>query len=112
MFSSSIYNDQHKREISSDSSDDYHDEVNENLERSTKKHDELQNKVSHMEERLENKQQFVSDLQKKALILEGALLTAKKLSSQRRMQLTKLQKCYLQTKEYSNRLKSCEQELK
>ncbi|KAB5514234.1 hypothetical protein DKX38_028140 [Salix brachista] len=108
----SIYNDQHKREISSDSSDDYHDEVNENLERSTKKHDELQNKVSHMEERLENKQQFVSDLQKKALILEGALLTAKKLSSQRRMQLTKLQKCFLQTKEYSNRLKSCEQELK
>lgn len=108
----SIYNEQHKREISSDSSDDYHDEVNENLERSTKKHDELQNKVSHMEERLENKQQFVSDLQKKALILEGALLTAKKLSSQRRMQLTKLQKCYLQTKEYSNRLKSCEQELK
>lgn len=27
MFSSSIYNDQHKREISSYSSDDYHDEV-------------------------------------------------------------------------------------
>lgn len=108
----SIYNDQHKREISSYSSDDYHDEVKEKFERSTKTHDELKNKVSHMEERLENKQQFVSDLQKKALILEGALLTAKKLSSQRRMQLTKLQKCFLQVKEYTNRLKSCEQELK
>lgn len=108
----SIYNDQHTREISSYSSDDYHDEVKEKFEKSTKTHDELKNKVSHMEERLENKQQFVSDLQKKALILEGALLTAKKLSLQRRMQLTKLQKCFLQVKEYTNRLKSCEQELK
>ncbi|RVX11146.1 hypothetical protein CK203_013338 [Vitis vinifera] len=67
--------------------------------------------ISQMEERLEEKQQLVLDLQKKSLKLEGALTAAKKLSSQRQLQLTKLHRCFSASKENTERLKSCEQEL-
>lgn len=100
----------HSRGLSSDSDGDYHDQVEE-VDRSIQRREELQKEISQMEERLEEKQQLVLDLQKKSLKLEGALTAAKKLSSQRQLQLTKLHRCFLQVKENTERLKSCEQEL-
>ncbi|KDP32339.1 hypothetical protein JCGZ_13264 [Jatropha curcas] len=107
----SRYNDQHRRETSSDSSGGYNDRVKERLERSIQRRDELKKEISEIEGRLEDKQQLVSTLRKRTQKLEDALITTKKRSSQHKMQLTKLHKCFLQVKEYSERLKSCEGEL-
>ncbi|XP_057995663.1 uncharacterized protein LOC110639554 [Hevea brasiliensis] len=107
----SRYNDQRSGEMSSDSSDEYNDEAKERLERSIQRRDELKKEISEIEERLEDKQQLVSNLRKRTQKLEDALIAAKKRTSHNKMQLTKLHKCFLQVKEYSERLKSCEQEL-
>ncbi|XWS70639.1 hypothetical protein CRYUN_Cryun03dG0064000 [Craigia yunnanensis] len=96
----SMSNDQHGRGLSSDSSDDYNQMKK--LERSIQSREELKTEISLMEGRLEERQQIVLDLQKKSKTLEDALVAAKKLSSCRKMQLTK---------EYREKLKSCEQEL-
>ncbi|XP_050213108.1 zinc finger CCCH domain-containing protein 25 [Mercurialis annua] len=105
------YNDQHSREISSDSSADSNDEVEEKLERSIERRDELKKEIFQLEKRLEDKQLYVSNLRKKAQILEDALDKAQEHSSQHKMQLITMHKCFLQVKDYSARLKSCEQEL-
>ncbi|XP_010254265.1 PREDICTED: U1 small nuclear ribonucleoprotein 70 kDa isoform X2 [Nelumbo nucifera] len=99
------------KELSSNSSDDYYDQAKEQLELSIQRREDLQKEISQLEEKLEGKQQLVSDLQKKSQKLEEALAAAKKLSSYRCMQLTKLYKCFLQVKDYTERLKSSEQEL-
>ncbi|XVF88453.1 hypothetical protein PTKIN_Ptkin19aG0052300 [Pterospermum kingtungense] len=106
----SVSNEQHSRGLSSDSSDDYN-QMKKELERSIQNREELKTEISLMEGRLEERQQFVLDLQKKSKTLEDALVAAKKLSSRRKMQLTKLHNCFLQVKEYREKLKSCEQEL-
>ncbi|KAK9101871.1 hypothetical protein Sjap_019125 [Stephania japonica] len=108
---SSHFVDRQSRERSSNSSDDYYDQVKEQLEISIQKREELQKEISRLGKKLEDKQQQVLDLQKKSLKLEDALATAKKASSQRRAQLTKFHKCIQQVKDYTERLKSCEQEL-
>ncbi|KAF8406994.1 hypothetical protein HHK36_006115 [Tetracentron sinense] len=86
----SSFIDRRSRELSSSSSDDYHDQVKEQLEISIQRREELQNEISHIEEKFEEKQQLVLDLQKKSQKLEDALATAKKLSSHRQMQLGKV----------------------
>ncbi|XVE98251.1 hypothetical protein REPUB_Repub03eG0089600 [Reevesia pubescens] len=106
----SMSNDRHGRRLSSDSSDDYI-EMKKELERSIQSREELKTEISQMEGRLEERQQIVLDLQIKSKTLEDALLAAKKLSSRRKMQLTKLHTCFLQVKEYREKLKRCEQEL-
>uniref|UniRef100_A0A2P2JAA9 Uncharacterized protein MANES_14G127600 n=1 Tax=Rhizophora mucronata TaxID=61149 RepID=A0A2P2JAA9_RHIMU len=104
-------NNRRGREVLSDSSDDYSHGVKEQLEKSMQRLDELKEEIAEINERMESKQNLVSDLQNKAKKLEDALITAKRLSSQRKMQLTKLHKCFLQVKEYTDRLKSSEHEL-
>ncbi|KAJ8769780.1 hypothetical protein K2173_007640 [Erythroxylum novogranatense] len=94
-----------------DSSDQYRDEVKERLERLRQKRDELKYEISQVEEQLISKQHHISGLQKKTKKLEDALITEKKIYLQRRMQLTKLHKCFLKVKEYTSRLKNSEQEL-
>ncbi|XP_022755090.1 uncharacterized protein DDB_G0284459-like [Durio zibethinus] len=106
----SMSHDQHGRGLSSDSSDDYN-QMKKELEKSIQSREELKTEISLMKGRLEERQQIVLDLQKKSKTLEDALVGAKKLSSRRKMQLTKLHKCFLQVKEYREKLKSCEQEL-
>ncbi|XP_062148329.1 DEAD-box ATP-dependent RNA helicase 21 isoform X2 [Alnus glutinosa] len=106
-----VVNDKRSREISSESCDDYNNQVKVELERSTQGLDELKKETSQMEERLEEKQKLVLDLQKKSKKLEDALIASKKHTSYRQMQLTKLYKCFLHVKDYSERLKSCEEEL-
>ncbi|CAL5339363.1 unnamed protein product [Camellia sinensis] len=103
--------DRNSRELSSDSSDDGHDEVEKQLEISNQQLEELQKQISQMEGLAEEKRQFATKLQEKSQKLEDALTAAKKLSSQRQMQLTKLHRCFLHVKDYSERLKSSEQEL-
>ncbi|XP_002529347.3 zinc finger CCCH domain-containing protein 25 [Ricinus communis] len=107
----SRYTEHHSREISSDSNDDGNNEVEERLEISIQRRNELKREVSQMEKRLEDKQQSVSKLQKRTRILEDDLIMAKKRSSQHNMLLMKLHKCFLQVKEYSERRESCEKEL-
>ncbi|KAK9268966.1 hypothetical protein L1049_000733 [Liquidambar formosana] len=104
-------NDHLSKLLSSDSSGNYQDQVKEQLERSIQRHDDLQNEICQMQEKLKAKEQFVLDLRIKAQKLEDALTTSKKLTSQRQMQLTKLHKCFLQVKDFSKSLKICEQEL-
>ncbi|GLU09791.1 hypothetical protein SLE2022_266320 [Rubroshorea leprosula] len=106
----SIPNDQNSPGLSSDSTDNY-DQVKKELDRSLQGREELKKEISQMEGRLVERQKLVLDLQKKAKTLEDALVTAKKLSSKRKMQLTKLHKCFLQVKDYRERLKSSELEL-
>ncbi|KAL5975227.1 hypothetical protein ACLOJK_031906 [Asimina triloba] len=102
--------DRRSRGSSSDSSDEeYHDQVKEQLEVSLKRHEELQKEFKHhdeetgmflgvvahfsaiaqIEEKYDEKQKLVSDLQKKSQKLEDALVAAKKLSSQRLQQMAK-----------------------
>ncbi|XP_023547216.1 U1 small nuclear ribonucleoprotein 70 kDa [Cucurbita pepo subsp. pepo] len=99
------------RELSSDSSDDYIHELKEQLEISTERFEELRKEISQIEERTGEKGKLVVELQKKAKKLEDALISAKKRSSFRQMQLTKLHKSFLLVKDYSERLKISEQEL-
>lgn len=107
----SIVNDRRNREHFSYSSNDYNGQVKAKLEGCIQRREGLQNEITQMQEKLDEKQQLVSDLQKKSKKLEDQLTTAKKLSSQRKIQLTKLHKSFLQVKEYTERLKSSEQEL-
>ncbi|OVA06537.1 RNA recognition motif domain [Macleaya cordata] len=103
--------DGRSRELSSNSSDDYDDEVKEQLEISIQRHGELQKEISQIEEKFEEKNQLVSELKKKSQKLEDALTSAKKLTSQRQHQLTMLQRCFLQVTDYTEKLKNSEQEL-
>ncbi|KAK6941582.1 RNA recognition motif domain [Dillenia turbinata] len=80
-------NDRRAREISSNSSEDYIGQSKEILEEAIHRHEELQKEK-----------------------LEDAVAAAKKLSSQRKMHLTKLCKSYLQVQTYAEKLKSSEQE--
>lgn len=107
----SIVNDRRNREHFSYSSNDYNGQVKEKLEGCIQRREGLQKEITQMQEKLDEKQQLVSDLQKKSKKLEDQLMTAKKLSSQRKIQLTKLYKSCFQVKEYTERLKSSEQEL-
>ncbi|KAL4653959.1 hypothetical protein ACB092_01G343500 [Castanea dentata] len=104
-------NDRRGRELSSEASDDYNNQVKEELDRSTQRFDELTKEIPQIEERLVEKRNLVLDLQKKSKKLEDALIASKKHTSYRQVQLTKLYKCFLQVKDYSDRLKSCEEEL-
>ncbi|KAB1223259.1 Cold-inducible RNA-binding protein [Morella rubra] len=104
-------NERHGRELSSASVDDYGSQAKEELARSTCLLDELKKEISEMEERLEEKENLVLDLQKKSKKLEDALIASKKHTSYRQMHFTKLYKCFLHMKDYSERLKSSEEEL-
>lgn len=64
-----------------------------------------------MKELAEDRGHHLSKLQEKSQKLEDTLAAAKKLTAHRQKQLTKLHKCFVNMKEYSGRLKSCEQEL-
>ncbi|CAI0389753.1 unnamed protein product [Linum tenue] len=108
----STYNDRSTRVTSLELGDDCDDdEVKVQLDRSIQRHDDLKKEISLMEGRFEDKQKLVSSLQRKATKLEDALVGAKRRTSQRKEQLAKLHKCYVQTKEYTERLKSSEHEL-
>ncbi|CAN0900827.1 hypothetical protein LINGRAHAP2_LOCUS21062 [Linum grandiflorum] len=67
--------------------------------------------ISVMEESLGGEQDLASGLQKKAKKLEDELVSAKRRTSQRKAQLAKLYKCYMQMNDYTERLKSTELEL-
>ncbi|KAL9268776.1 hypothetical protein AKJ16_DCAP22118 [Drosera capensis] len=79
--------DRHSRELSSDSSDNQQD-LEEELRSLTQRREEL------------NREK-----------LEEALASSKKLSSPRQMLLVRLQRSFLQVKEYGERLKSSEKDL-
>ncbi|XP_028753829.1 zinc finger CCCH domain-containing protein 25 [Neltuma alba] len=98
-------------DFSSDSNGNHDDEIADQLERSTQRLGQLKKEVSQLEEKLQEKRCLVVDLQKQSRKLEDALINAKKHSSYRQMQLTKLHKCFMQVKEYTERLKTCEKEL-
>lgn len=107
----SAFNEHLGTEVSSDSSIGHQNKVARQLERSIQKRDELKDEISQIKETLEERQHLIDDLQKKSLKLEDSLTSRKKLTSQRRVQLTKLHRCHLQVKDYSDRLKSSEHEL-
>ncbi|KAM5547813.1 hypothetical protein ABKV19_001997 [Rosa sericea] len=103
--------DRNSRELLSHSSDDFNDQVKEQLERSTLRLEELKKETSEMEERLEDEGKLVLDLQNQSKKLEDALVNAKKNTSHQKMQLTKLHDCFMQVKDYRERLKRSEDEL-
>ncbi|KAK6945038.1 RNA recognition motif domain [Dillenia turbinata] len=94
----SIRNRSHSpsRQISSNSSEDYHGQGKEILEEAVHRREELQKEISQIEERLEDEQRLILELREKSqasLKLEDAVTAAKKLSSQRKLQLTKVNGC-------------------
>ncbi|KAI3875059.1 hypothetical protein MKW98_019632 [Papaver atlanticum] len=109
--SGSHFNDRRSRELSSSSNDNYNEEGKERLDVSTQKHGDLEKKISQIKERLEEKNHLVSELKKKSQKLEDSVASAKRLTSQRQLQLTMLQRCFLQVKDYREKLKNSEQEL-
>ncbi|KAK1399971.1 Zinc finger CCCH domain-containing protein 25 [Heracleum sosnowskyi] len=108
---SSDVNDQRSRELSSEFIGRDENQVEGELEFSTQRLEELKKEISHMEESIEEKGEFVEKLQEKSQSLEDALIMAKKLTSHHQMQLTKLHKCYQHMKECSDRVKGYEEEL-
>ncbi|KAL9326269.1 hypothetical protein ACSQ67_006914 [Phaseolus vulgaris] len=102
---------QHSMDLSSESTGAHDDQVEAQLESSTKQLDQLKKEVSQMEEGLEEKKVQVKELQKQSKKLEDALVNAKKNSSYHQMQLMKLRKCFLQVKDCTERLKTSEKEL-
>lgn len=87
------------------------EKVKEELDEAIQRRDEIKHEVAIMEEESYKKQLFMSEMQKKSQKLEESLAIARKTALQRRKQLKKLQNCFLQFKDYSEKLKSCEQEL-
>lgn len=104
-------NDQRSREVSSDFIGRDENQVEGELEFSAQRLEELKKEISHVEESIEEKGEFVEKLQEKSQSLEDALLMAKKLTSHHQTQLTKLHKCYQHLKECSDRVKGYEEEL-
>ncbi|PON39688.1 Splicing factor-like protein [Parasponia andersonii] len=103
--------DRYSREILTKFNDDYDDQLEEQVQRSRERLEELNKEILQMEERVEDKGKSVLDLQQKSKKLEEALINAKKTSSYRKMQLTKLHKSFLQVKDYTEKLKSSEKHL-
>ncbi|XP_076924649.1 uncharacterized protein LOC143587164 isoform X2 [Bidens hawaiensis] len=67
--------------------------------------------VTRMEELAEERGDHVSKLQDKSQKLEDALASARKLTLNRMKQLNKLYKCFLNVKDYGEKLRICEEEL-
>ncbi|XP_065047443.1 uncharacterized protein LOC135678490 [Musa acuminata AAA Group] len=105
------FSDHQSRDLSSNSSDDYRGQVKEQLELSIQRREELQKELTIVGEKVEEKQQLVSDLQKKSQKLEDALAATKKLTSQRHSMLMQLRACFIRAQDSAERLKSSEQEL-
>ncbi|KVI01295.1 hypothetical protein Ccrd_020444 [Cynara cardunculus var. scolymus] len=82
--------ERHSREHPSGSSHGDQDQVAKQLDVSRQKIEELQKEVFRMEELVEERGDHVSKLQEKSQKLEGALASAKKLTSNRKKQLIKL----------------------
>ncbi|XP_011078319.1 glycine-rich RNA-binding protein RZ1B [Sesamum indicum] len=99
------------RELSLESFNDDQDQGESKLAVSSQKLEELRKEISRMEELVADKQEVVSKLQEKYQKLEDSLISAKKLTSHRHIQLAKLHKCYLQIRDYDERSKKSEQEL-
>lgn len=104
-------NDRGNRDCSSESTDNDQQEFAKQLQISNQKLQQLQEEVSQMEVMVEQKNQIVVKLQEQSETLEDSLAAAKRLTSFRHMQLSKLQQCYLEVRDCKERLNSCELEL-
>eukprot|EP00249_Psilotum_nudum_P022123 c28386_g2_i2 orf=1745-2593(+) len=85
--------------------------VRDDLEKANQCREELRDKVTSLEEEITQKDREIMDLRIKSQKLEGALTTAVAACSHRQLQLKKLQRAFLQVKDYSEQLKSSEREL-
>ncbi|KAL8037583.1 hypothetical protein ABFX02_11G048000 [Erythranthe guttata] len=108
----SRFDDHGSRELSIESFNGDMDQGENKLAVSNQKLEELRNEISQLEELVADKEDVVSKLQEKYQNLEDSLISAKKSTSRRHTQLTKLHKCYLQMRDYDERFKKSEQELK
>ncbi|XP_042066409.1 zinc finger CCCH domain-containing protein 25-like [Salvia splendens] len=107
----SRFDDHGSREISLDSFNDEMDQGENQLAVLSLKLQELRKERSEMEELVAEKQEVVSQLQENYQKLEDSVIAAKKLTSRRHIQLTKLHKCYLHMRDCDDRFKQAEQEL-
>lgn len=85
--------------------------VKDELEKANQRRDELSIKVASLEEENELKEQQIIELRNKSQKLENAVSNAVTASSQRQIQLRKLQKAFLQVRDYTERLQQSEKEL-
>ncbi|KAH6806630.1 hypothetical protein C2S53_015734 [Perilla frutescens var. hirtella] len=107
----SRFDDHGSRELSLDSFNDDLDQRENQLADSNLKLEELRKEMSQMEELVTEKQEEVSKLQERYEKMEDSVIAAKKLTSRRHIQLTKLHNCYLQMRECHERFKKSEQDL-
>ncbi|KAK6151792.1 hypothetical protein DH2020_014427 [Rehmannia glutinosa] len=91
----SRFDDHGIRELSLESFNDDQDQGESNLAVSNQKLEELRQEVTQMEELVADKQEVVSKLQEKYQKLEDSLVSAKKLTSRRHVQLAKVMRCII-----------------
>ncbi|GLJ30268.1 hypothetical protein SUGI_0598680 [Cryptomeria japonica] len=85
--------------------------VKEELEKAIKKHDDLKHEIARMEEESDKKSLLISEMHKKSQKLEESIALVRKATLQRETQFRKMQSCFLQIKDYTEKLKSSEEEL-
>uniref|UniRef100_A0A0D6R6R2 RRM domain-containing protein n=1 Tax=Araucaria cunninghamii TaxID=56994 RepID=A0A0D6R6R2_ARACU len=81
------------------------------LDEANQRFDELKNEIERMEQESDKKSLHISDLHKKTQKLEESIAATKKTIRQRETRLRKLQNCFLQIRDYTEKLKSSEEEL-
>ncbi|XP_051135585.1 glycine-rich RNA-binding protein RZ1A [Andrographis paniculata] len=111
LLNRSRFDEPGSRELSLESFDDEEDQGESKLAVSTQKLEEIRKEITRMEEMAADKQEVVSSLQEKCQKLEDSLIQAKKLTSHCHLQLSKLHKCYIQMRDYDEKMKKTEQEL-
>ncbi|EMS59047.1 Protein NAM8 [Triticum urartu] len=99
------------RDISS-SSDELRNDAKHQLDKAIQMHEDLENEVSQIRDKVTSKDHHIADLQKKSQKLEDELAAARKVSSERQLTVTKLYKSFLQLQDYNDRAKTAEEDLK
>ncbi|KAJ3691943.1 hypothetical protein LUZ60_012293 [Juncus effusus] len=87
------------------------DELRVLLKKRIEKHDDIQRKVDFLKDKIDEKRLNISDLQKKSKKLEHGLVSAQKITFERKVLLNKLHKCFVQFMSYTEKIKVSEKEL-
>ncbi|KMZ65726.1 hypothetical protein ZOSMA_30G00070 [Zostera marina] len=103
--------DYHSRAKSSNSSEKVENEVKGELQVQLERRGEIQKEVDELQEKLNDKDEHILELQKKYQKLEEALTVARNISSRQKNQLMKFRNSFLQVQDCTERLKHSELQL-
>lgn len=87
------------------------EKAKEELEKAIQTRDDLKDEIARMEEESDKKSLLMSEMQKKSQKLEESIALVRKATLQRETHFRKMQSCFLQIRDYREKLKSSEEEL-